>query len=151
MRHCGPTKGLTNWLTNRQTYIIQWSGIKTISYICPKGSLHKKRLNLGIGPNLADPLPPPQFGNPKLLFFMIYLGLICHEMYFKINLYFSLTKVVWQLASVVVFWRLQNGSLFGWFGCGTWLDRTDYTIKESYLVKKINISKYQTYPLSKKC
>ena len=38
--------------------------------------------------------PPSQLGNPSLLFFIGYLGLIGHEMDFEINIYFSLTEVV---------------------------------------------------------
>ena len=38
-----------------------------------------------------------------VIFFIVYLPLIDHEMYFEQNLYFSLTKVVWHLENFAFF------------------------------------------------
>ena len=64
-----------------------------------KGSLQKKkkRWKLGFCPNLADPPPLANLGLLNCYFFIGYLGLIDHEMDFEMNLFFSLTKVVWHL------------------------------------------------------
>ena len=56
--------------------------------------------------NLSQPRWPPPLANLGILncyFFIGYLGLIDHEMDFEMNLFFSLTKVVWHLEKCLIF------------------------------------------------
>ena len=64
-----------------------------------KGS-HQNKKTVKVG-NLSQPAWPPRplanLGILNCYFFIGYLGLIDHEMDFEMNLFFSLTKVVWHL------------------------------------------------------
>ena len=59
----------------------------------------KKLVKVGNSSQPAWPPPAPlaNLGILNCYFFIGYLGLIDHEMDFEMNLFFSLTKVVWHL------------------------------------------------------
>ena len=61
------------------------------------------------------PLPLPGLDFLTGIFFIVYLALIGHEIYFEQNLYFSLPKVVSHLENLAFFPRtraIRNGKMF---------------------------------------